>query len=436
MAETFPRILRDLEHKHQLSPGELAVIDLLLKSFDIPDIATRLGATVEVVRKRLSEIYKKLEVEGPPGPGGKLKALRKQLDTAQISHQTKQINLVSQIYGRAQDIDTLRDWIVQEGCRLIAILGERGIGKTMLAGSLYQALQRENQFERYYWIPTCPPIAQLLTQLLQYFQHPQIQGDVSGLISTLLDYLREYRCLLVLDQVDAIFASQQVVGHYREDYEQYRELFKRLGEEAHRSCVVLTSLVKLPEVELLMETQPTNRQNRTQTRAATGPVRTRELTSLSEPAALKIIERYIKITKKDEPGWQSLIKHYRGNPSALKMATSFIDEVLDGDVNAFLSQKRWVFGDISNLIEQQVQRLSEKEQEIIKIFSQETTGLSFLDLVQKSDLDNRDVMTALQSLRRRSLLDRKKYEDKILFTLPPLILEYANHMLISQTSKH
>jgi hypothetical protein len=54
----------------------------------------------------------------------------------------------------------------------------------------------------------------------------------------------------------------------------------------------------------------------------------------------------------------ALIDWYAGNPLALKIASTPIQETFGGDVTQFLEQGTGVFGDISDLLEQQVNRLT------------------------------------------------------------------------------
>src|SRR5207247_1238431 len=39
-------------------------------------------------------------------------------------------------HGRAQELSTLKRWVLHERCRLVVLLGLGGIGKTMLAAKL------------------------------------------------------------------------------------------------------------------------------------------------------------------------------------------------------------------------------------------------------------------------------------------------------------
>jgi len=59
-----------------------------------------------------------------------------------------------------------------------------------------------------------------------------------------MQYLRSSRCLLVLDS-ESILRSGELAGRYCSGYEGYGQLLRRVGDERHQSCLVLTSREKL-----------------------------------------------------------------------------------------------------------------------------------------------------------------------------------------------
>ncbi|MFB2771933.1 hypothetical protein ACE1AT_21990 [Pelatocladus sp. BLCC-F211] len=77
-----------------------------------------------------------------------------------VTNQTSETNLgcrldwgkaidLSVFYGRSEELAILERWIVQEQCRLVALLGIGGIGKTALSVKLTEQLQ--GQFEYVIW---------------------------------------------------------------------------------------------------------------------------------------------------------------------------------------------------------------------------------------------------------------------------------------------
>ncbi len=166
-------------------------------------------------------------------------------------------------FGRTEELTQLEDWILNDQCRLIVLLGMGGIGKSSLSVKL--ATQIQTQFEFVVWrsVRNSPSLLDLLTSLLKFFANGQAinlspngsdvsQEDATRVrIAKLMEHLRSHRCLIVLDNVESILASQENSGHYQPGYENYKELFKQVGETSHQSCVVLTSREKPQEITIL-----------------------------------------------------------------------------------------------------------------------------------------------------------------------------------------
>ncbi len=154
---------------------------------------------------------------------------------------------VSIFYGRALEIATLKECILTDRCRLVALLGMGGIGKTTLA--MKMAEQFQDEFEYLIWHPlrNTPHVKDLLEELILFFSdHHEVNlpETVDSQISCLMKYLRQHRCLLVLDNFETVLQSGKLAGQYREGYEGYGELLRRVGDERHQSCLILTSREK------------------------------------------------------------------------------------------------------------------------------------------------------------------------------------------------
>jgi DNA replication protein DnaC len=334
---------------------------------------------------------------------------------------------VSSFYGRTEELSQLEQWIVQDRCKVVALLGMGGIGKTTLAVMLVDQIQE--QFECLIWrsLKSAPPIQTLLSSLLEFLSQGQetlSSQDIQQGISQLLNHLRQKRCLVILDEAEAIFRTSEGKfrprhGRYQEGYEGYGELLRRVGGDRHQSCLLLTSREK-PEEIGAFEGQSL-------------PVRSVQLRGLHVEDAKEIFKA--KGFSGSENGLPELIDLYGGNPMALKVITTMVQEVFNGNVANFLKQNTLVLGDrLRTLLKQQVNRLSDLEKEVVYWLMIEREPISLSRL--RDDLllppTQSVLLEALASLERRSLIEQVMEASETLFTLQPLVMKYAIEEFIEQ----
>lgn len=337
---------------------------------------------------------------------------------------------VSVFYGRSQELTILENWLAHDRCRLVAILGIGGTGKTALSVKLAEQIQ--HQFEYVIWrsLHNAPTLDSLLNSLTYLPTSAELADsqDVEQRMIQLLQHFRTHRCLLILDNVETILADARDthgcrVGHYRPGFELYGELFKKIGELKHQSCLLLTSREKPKEVAAL--------------EGKTLPVRSFQLGGLAAGEGQEILQAKGNFSGSQQD-WQRLIQAYAGNPLALKIVATTIYDLFAGNVTHFLAQRSVIFGDIQDLLTQQFDRLSVLEQQVMYwlAINRESVAIADLQADILSPLLPSDLLEALEALQRRSLIEQTPSSgmerSTNLFTLQPVLMEYVTHRLIQQ----
>ncbi|MEG4073036.1 ATP-binding protein [Microcoleus sp. Pol14C2] len=322
-------------------------------------------------------------------------------------------------YNRTSELSTLENWILGR-TRLITILGLSGIGKTALTLQLIPQIQHEFDYIIWRSLRNSPPLASLQTELIQFCRggapvpapsvsapYPEERATTRGL--PLLEYLRSHRCLIILDDIQTIFSSQQLAGNYQPGYENYGAFFKQITESSHNSCLILLSWEKPREIAAL------EGENR--------PCKSLQLNGLGPEAQEIFRDKGLA----EEEKWSELIDLYRGNPLWLNIIATLIQDLFGGSVSEFLSYDTLFLGDLESLLHQHFDRLTASEQQAIAWLANTPEPADISKIPENLQLSPPELLKVMQSLGRRSLVETVKPNGRSHFTIAPVIREYITN---------
>ncbi|MGP1384817.1 MAG: eIF2A-related protein [Thainema sp.] len=322
----------------------------------------------------------------------------------------------SQFNGRTTELNMLHQWIEVDRCRLVAVLGMGGVGKSAIAAKLVQTIAESppSSFTHIIWrsLRNAPPLETLLSELVLFVSN---QTDVQTDIRSLLHWFRTHRCLVVLDNGETILQPGDHTGSYRAGYEDYREFFTVIGESGHQSCVILTSREKPAELAAM--------------EGINLGVRSLSLSGSCEVGLTILQAKGLGGTPEQQ---QQLCDRYGGNPLALKIVTSSIQDLFSGEIEPFLEQETILFNGIRRLLDQQFGRLSELEESVMYwlAINREWASITVLHEDIVPPVSRNHLLEALESLSWRSLIEKRAGS----YTLQPVVMEYVTDALVERMS--
>lgn len=328
-------------------------------------------------------------------------------------------------YGRKEDLVKLENEVLQQ--RLTILVGDTGIGKSLLAAKMLEAISREpaKKFDILLWKPIVYNISveELVKDLLEIL-NLEINSALNlyQKISYLINQLRKEKCLIVLDGFETILSDSK-------NRQEYIKFFRRLLEEGYGTSFLLTTRVSFKEL---------------QTFSSRCLIKHIKICGLDNNSAIDILKD--KGVKSPEQA-KELVQAYRGNPSSIEELGEKISHYFGGNIQKYLKYKTTIIGErlqimlhqffgqpgLLNSLQRSImiylaRELSAKGKNLPSELDpsiQITTILDFFKEQTNFTVSNQDLFSALKDLEGKLLIETVEDDSyEICYKLQPGVKKY------------
>ncbi|MGF1542647.1 MAG: NB-ARC domain-containing protein [Pleurocapsa sp.] len=322
--------------------------------------------------------------------------------------------------GREKQIKLLESWNQDSDCNCILVSGMVGCGKTSLITKFAKNIQ--NQFDHIIWLSLNNPPSistlinyylKIINQNLEQYSDSNLElanQDLSYGLSQLVNYLKEKKVLLILDDLQSILEVHQTNSWYKPEFESYGHLLRSVISTNHQSLLICASRVK----PRLLEYYDINQ------------VKILDLSGWEKTSINKFIDSK-SLNSIEKQKLLDLSESLQYNPQLLKIIDAHWDVFSDEqeELEQIVQELSFLEG-IVCLLEQELSCLSKLEQEIIfwlAISSEPITQEKFIYSQSKIKLRN-----SIKSLEKRSLI----VQNNCQYFLMPIMKSYVRRKLVKQ----
>jgi NB-ARC domain len=296
-------------------------------------------------------------------------------------------------YGRTKELNDLKRWVTNIGCRMVTVHGFDGMGKSSLVRELIKEKPVRESFQRCEWEPFSygDSVESTLLHLLQRLDLQTLPSDLSleQIKRTFRDRLQQQRYLIVLEQI-----PDGRTGRYDNYSMLLSELLEPYGKH-HSSCILLI-------------TSHERHDGLTDVANHSAAVQRLSLTGVDNEAGLDILRNREPNLVIDLEVAAQLVKLFQGYPSALRHVSSHIQDHYEGNVRNFLKDPS-IPTKVETIIKRLIDDLESSTRNILDILKDYDEPISQAQLrsaYSEKNPDIRNFTMEINILLRRSLLVR------------------------------
>ncbi len=410
-------------HGKHLNDLQRVILEETLKGRSYHDIAQEHKFTEKYIKDSASKLWQCLtKLVGEKINKSNVRSTLERYTNTNIGIQNKKDNNIphedlteapgiEDFCGREWELSLLQTKILEEKCNLIILLGIRGIGKTALALELVNRIKPNFDLIIYKSLHLQATLTELITEIIEpnIDLHDDITQDNSTYqLSHLKKSLAQRRYLIIIDDVNCVFKNRSKNQQLSGECQPYSNLFKLLSSVQTRSCVILISSDRIPELSV----STNNCQN----------TFSWELSGLGADA-VNLLKKY---QLKHPQTYQTLIDIYEGNPRYLQSVAHLIQDLFAGDTNKFLQlQQPSIDIELTTFLKQTLEGLSSLETEILKFIANQSGSIPLTDLENHYHL-HQDIVNSIQFLKRRYLLSTKLVNERVILEISPVIRKFLS----------
>lgn len=323
----------------------------------------------------------------------------------------------SNFQGRESELATIKSWSNNSNCCFIMLTGMIGCGKTTLAIKAAQMLR--DKFHRVIYLSMNN--SRDLNTLIEFCLHSinpniKISSDINKLLLDLTLYLKKYRCLIVIDDLDSVFEFKQMASYYCSGREQYAQLLRCLITTNHRSLIIANSRNNIKQLNYYSSDR----------------VKSIFLKGMNSKTLWLIFKQ--EITKNISiEAWQQICNYYLNNPELMKIVVEnleYMPKLGNNTYTQYLPQ----FKEMDVIIENELKLLDEVGREIVYWLSLNLENHTLTTLSNRigfQQYQRSKILKAIDFLKKRFMIA----EDNCNYFLKPMYADYVQRYLIESAMK-